>query len=124
MGEGSSETKPHRIHAAPSKGNSFDLGGWRWRPDGDGLMVDKAAIAYRIAFTWNLAEGIPLEALQAGCVREFYDRALALADLVLHRRRGAAAKAREVLAAYEAHRFDLTGGTLTDCRCNAEARHG
>jgi hypothetical protein len=67
-------TKLHRVHAVPADGkggNSLDIGAVRWRGEGgDGVL--KRMQAYRLAFAWNMAEGIPIDALEAGCVRRFY----------------------------------------------------
>lgn len=112
----------HRVHAAPASGAggvSFDLGGYRWRPDG-GPRAQPAlarAIAYRIAFTWNAAEGIPLPSLEAGYLADFHEAALQLAQRVQ-----ASAPAGELIDLarrltdlHQAVAFDLTDGRLSDC---------
>ncbi len=114
-------TRLHRVHAAPTTGNSFELGGFRWRGDGGprGSHELKAAIAYRAVFTWNMAEGIPTKALELGLVRQVYD----LLDELLEVRRKADELAPPVMerilakleATIEAHGFDTTHGRLHDC---------
>jgi len=64
----------HRLHAAPALGRggrSFDLAGWRWRPDGapDHEERNPRDVAFRLALCWNLCEGIPTEVLENGWFR-------------------------------------------------------
>lgn len=104
----------HRIHAVPSTGNSLDLGATRWRPVDGGTHEEKRAQEYRMAFAWNMAEGIPTSALEAGCVRLFY---AAVQDLLSAIRAGEALDRHVALvqSAHDAHRFDDTHGRLHDC---------
>jgi hypothetical protein len=113
----------HRIHAVPSKGNSFDLARCRWRPEGDGSMADKAAVAYRLTLCWNLMEGIPNQALDAGCVSTFHAAVDALLEAVetLERYSGTPStllvqrRAEELRAALAAFNLDTRNGRLHDC---------
>lgn len=115
--------KAHRLHAAPSTGTRVDIGGVSWRPEG-GKLADRKAQACRLAFTWNMSEGIPTEALEAGVVADFYIAALNLADAVQGKAVGSfddiATLAAKVRAAYDAHRFDTTDGRLHDCKACSE----
>jgi hypothetical protein len=114
----------HRVHARPANGvggRSLDVGRIRWRPDGAASLDEKRAMARRLAFTWNMAEGIPTDALEAGCIRQFYDAVHELLAAIQGRRQDPAtidALARAVRAALRAHRFDTTGGRRADCPCS------
>ena len=113
--------KLHRIHAAPTGGNSFELGSFRWRPEGHGTMEEKRAVAYRMAFCWNMAEGIPTEALQAGCVLQFHEAVNALL-MAVERGEGLQEVVQAVRDADSGLRVDETHGRLHDCHgCLPEA---
>lgn len=112
----------HRIHAAPASGvggNSFDLGPFRWRPEGPGGQHELArAIAYRVAFTWNAAEGIPLQALEEAVLAEFHAAAVALSKGLLSGEvcgRTLLESAGRLLELDRRIDFDRTDGRLHDC---------
>lgn len=117
--------RTHRLHAhavSGKGGRSFELGGWRWRPDGAGT-ADPRAVARRAVFVWNMAEGIPTAALEAGAVRQFYEAVGDLLDAVAASGQAGvpssiAAAAAKVSAAWDAHRFDFTDGRRADCPCS------
>jgi hypothetical protein len=67
--------KLHRLHASQAVGkggNSFDVGPVRWRGDGDaeGVREYKREMARRLVIAWNVCEGWPSDALEAGCLRD------------------------------------------------------
>ena len=111
--------KLHRVHAMPSTGNSFDIGSVRWRGDGGDNDL-KRAMSYRLSFCWNMAEGIPLEALEAGAVDGYYEAARQLADAAREEmnalKGGTLEKALEAFdRAEKAMNVDRTHGRLHDC---------
>jgi len=68
--------KLHRIHASPASavgGCSVDIGEDRWRGDGSKKGEYKRQVARRIAVTWNVCEGWPTDALEAGALKEVDD---------------------------------------------------
>jgi hypothetical protein len=68
-------TRWHRVHAAPASGRggcSLDIGPTRWRGEG-GDQKTKRELAYRLAVCWNVAEGWPTDALEAGVLRSVED---------------------------------------------------
>jgi hypothetical protein len=103
VGQGSLFDEPreskrwHRVHAAPASGRggcSLDIGPVRWRGEG-GDQETKRELAYRLAVCWNVAEGWPTDALEAGVLRSVED------GLV------------ELLRALEVHLADLPGDIRT-----------
>lgn len=113
----------HRHHAAPSRGVRFGLRDTSWRAEG-GSYEERRAQAYRLCLAYNLMEGIPTEALEAGCLRKFYDAAF---DLRQAARSGDAARIALAVAsldaAWSAHQLDTREGRLNDCRqCNPGPR--
>ena len=106
--------KLHRVHAEPSSGNSFDIGSVRWRGDGGDNDLKKA-MSYRLSFCWNMAEGIPLEALEAGAVDRYYEAARCLA-LAIEEDPDSVNKALdEFRSAEKALKVDISHGRLHDC---------
>lgn len=114
------------LRAAPAVGKggrSFDLGGMRWRADGvSPTGPDPREVAYRITFCWNMAEGVPLEAMEAGVIRDFYAAAMALADAVEDTSTCAPllALGGELRRLYDAHQFHFpaeneAAGGAPDC---------
>ena len=93
----------HLLHMAPApKGWRVDLDKLATiRIEGDLSAEEKRAIAYRVAFTWNMNERIPLEAIENGCVADFYEAALALANDP-----GSIELAEKVKTAWAAHKQD------------------
>ena len=66
--------KLHRIHVSPQAtrvqiSGTAGVGSQTWRGEG-GDGAAKQAIAYRLALCWNVLEGIPSAALEAGLVRD------------------------------------------------------
>lgn len=109
----------HRIHAAPSTGTRVDIGVVAWRPEG-GTLEERREQGRRLVFVWNMAEGVPTHALEAGAVRDFYSAAIDLLEAV----EGAGAfpeLAAKLSAAYAAHHLDTTDGRLHDCPACTEA---
>ena len=110
--------KLHRMHAEPSTGNSFDIGSVRWRGDGGDNDL-KRAMSYRLSFCWNMAEGIPLEALEAGAIDQYFEAARQLADQVNRFSDRMPHELREQLGKFElaerAMKVDRTDGRLHDC---------
>ncbi len=109
----SDEHRHHRIHAALTRGNSVDIGRYRVRLEGE-ASDEKRAMAYRLCFVWNMAEGIPLAALEAGAVADFHLAAMELLQAVTTDCEVPAAASR-LRAAHVALQLDLTGGRLHDC---------
>ena len=90
FGQGSLFDEPHeskrwhRVHAAPASGRggcSLDIGPVRWRGEG-GDQETKRELAYRMAVCWNVAEGWPTEALEAGILRSVEDGLAQLLELL------------------------------------------
>ncbi len=74
----------HRVHAAPASGRggcSFDIGPTRRRGEG-GDQETKRELAYRLAVCWNVAEGWPTDALEAGLLRSVEDGLVRLLDIL------------------------------------------
>jgi hypothetical protein len=119
-GKVSDEFRHHRIHAALTRGNSIDIGSYRIRIEG-AASPEKTAMAYRLAFAWNMAEGIPLVALEKGAVRAFHEAADALLAAVLAGQ-DPAASAERLRDADAALMLDTTDDRLHDCHhCGASA---
>lgn len=110
----------HRIHAGVASGkggNSVDIGASRWRGEAGG--DDKREVARRIAVTWNVCEGWPTEALEAGCLREVDEAARALLKELGGLRdparvSAAATRLREAFAVRDPQQ-DMTDGRPHDC---------
>ena len=90
IGQGSLFDEPpeskrwHRVHAVPASGRggcSLDIGPVRWRGEG-GDQEAKRELAYRMAVCWNVAEGWPTEALEAGVLRLVEDGLIELLELL------------------------------------------
>ena len=129
LGQGSlfdepSESKRwHRIHASPASGRggcSLDTGPVRWRGEG-GDQKTKRELAYRLALCWNLTEGWPTEALEAGVLRLVEDRLIELLELLRAHSAGVPDDIRKLgdrlsrlLEERDTH-FDLTDGRPHDC---------
>lgn len=105
--------------ATASRGCSFDVGcstcgnphSVRWRPEsGHGLEREVLRrMARRLAVAWNMAEHVPTEALEAGVVAKFYERAEELAREVLKADRDhvlEAMLAADLVKILADHRFD------------------
>lgn len=109
----------HRIHAAPSeKGNRVDIGVVAWRGEG-GDWEAKRATSRRIAVCWNIAEGWPTAALEAGVLRDVDEAARDLleafgADPLGPAAEAAAARLRAAFAKRDPQQ-DLTNGRPHDC---------
>lgn len=108
----------HRTHAAPTGGNSLDVGGARWRPTGTASMEQHRKVAHRLALCWNVMEGIPTEAIEEGVL----DRLQRVSwEIVDAQRAGQpleplVSKLGELLGTFE-RRMDRTEGRLSDCPC-------
>jgi hypothetical protein len=108
----------HRVHAAPASGRggcSLDIGPVRWRGEG-GDQETKRELAYRLAVCWNVAEGWPTEALEAGVLRSVEEGLFELLDLLETRSaevpddvRTVGERLSRLLEARDAH-YDLTDG--------------
>jgi hypothetical protein len=122
LGQGSLFDEPpeskrwHRVHAAPGRGGcSLDIGPTRWRGEG-GDQETKRELAYRLAVCWNVAEGWPTDALEAGVLRSVEDGLVELLELLethledvpddIHKLRG---RLSRLLEERDAH-YDLTDG--------------
>ncbi len=124
--------KPHHEHAAPSKAVkgrapvSCDIGptngGVRVRLDGTS-DVTKGDVIRRLVFLWNMHEGIPIEVLEAGAVRSFYNSVHALIDAFDKGTPGAAFEAvAAVKAAWAAIAVEPTAdGKRANCPCSEKA---
>jgi hypothetical protein len=129
LGQGSLFEEPreskrwHRVHAAPASGRggcSLDIGPTRWRGEG-GDQETKRELAYRLAVCWNVAEGWPTDALEAGVLRSVEDALVQLLDLIGERSqevpddmRTLAARLSRLLEGRDAY-YDLTEGRPHDC---------
>lgn len=111
--------KLHRVHAEPSKGNSFDIGDVRWRGEGGDNDL-KRAMSYRLSFCWNMAEGIPLDALEAGAMDAYFEASRQLAEEVEKQLAGKFHELETKLKAFDAAelalKVDRTDGRLHDCK--------
>ena len=67
-----------------------------------------------MAFCWNMAEGIPTEALEAGCVLKFHEAVVALLTAV-GRDEGLQEAAQAVRDVDSGFTVDETHGRLHDC---------
>lgn len=111
----------HRVHAAPAAGkggNSVDIGAVRWRGESS-AGAPKREMAHRIATCWNVLEGWPTAALEAGCLREVDDAALALlsaleGETLTQEGNLARERLRAAFAARDPQQ-DLSGGRPADC---------
>jgi len=126
LGQGSlfddpSESKRwHRVHAAPASGRggcSLDIGPVRWRGEG-GEQETKRELAYRLAVCWNVAEGWPTDALEAGVLRLVADGLIELLEVrsedVPEEVRTLGDRLSLLLEERDAH-YDLTDGRPHDC---------
>jgi len=104
-----SADKLHRLHAAPQATRvQFDTLGITWRGEG-GDVATKTAMARRLAVCWNVATGVPTDALEEDILGRLFN-AVAAGDLPT-----AQALVRQMDAA-----LDWTGGRLHDCeQCGA-----
>jgi hypothetical protein len=104
----------HRIHAVVQASRvEMDDVDMVWRGEGGSLELKRQA-AYGFALCWNVLEGIPTTALEAGAVR----------DLIAAIQAGEMTRAQE-LAARMVDAVDLTNGRPHDCTlclANAEDR--
>ena len=113
----------HRVHAAPASGRggcSLDIGPVRWRGEG-GDQETKRELAYRLAVCWNVAEGWPTEALEAGVLRSVEDGLVKLLELLRVRSEDVPCDIRKLgdrlsrlLEERDTH-YDLTDGRPHDC---------
>ncbi len=113
----------HRVHAAPASGRggcSLDIGPTRWRGEG-GDQETKRELAYRLAVCWNVAEGWPTEALEAGVLRSVEDGLVELLELLEVRSEEVPEDVRRLgdrlsrlLEERDTH-YDLTDGRIHDC---------
>jgi hypothetical protein len=129
LGQGSLFDEPreskrwHRVHAAPASGRggcSLDIGPVRWRGEG-GDQETKRELAYRMAVCWNVAEGWPTEALEAGILRSVEDGLTELLGLLEVRSKEVpddvrihGARLSRLLEERDTH-YDLTDGRPHDC---------
>jgi hypothetical protein len=129
LGQGSLFDEPgeskrwHRVHAAPASGRggcSLDIGPTRWRGEG-GDQETKRELAYRLAVCWNVAEGWPTDALEAGVLRSVEDGLVELLELLKTHSEGVpddipALRGRlsRLLEGRDAY-YDLTEGRPHDC---------
>ena len=129
IGQGSLFDEPpeskrwHRVHAAPASGRggcSLDIGPVRWRGEG-GDQETKRELAYRLAVCWNVAEGWPTEALEAGVLRSVEDGLVKLLELLRVRSEDVPCDIRKLgdrlsrlLEERDTH-YDLTDGRPHDC---------
>ena len=129
VGQGSLFDEPrtskrwHRVHAAPASGRggcSLDIGPVRWRGEG-GDQETKRELAYRMAVCWNVAEGWPTEALEAGILRSVEDGLVELLEVLKVRSEEVPEDVRvlgerlsRLLEERDAH-YDLTDGRPHDC---------
>lgn len=106
----------HRIHAAPTGGNSVDIGA-RWRPEKELTHEQAKAVAHRMALCWNLCEGWPTEVLEAGALRDLDTLTREILDLEANSRpiNAKLEKLRELHAKFDPA-FDFTGGRPADCQ--------
>lgn len=122
----------HRVHAAPASGRggcSLDIGPTRWRGEG-GDQETKRELAYRLAVCWNVAEGWPTEALEAGVLRSVEDGLVELLELLEVRSEEVPEDVRvlgdrllRLLEERDTH-YDLTDGRPHDCAaCLAQPTH-
>lgn len=128
----------HRMHASVANGkggNSFDVDSVRWRGEA-GKGADKRAMARRLAVCWNVCEGWPTEALEAGVLRNADTAAQDLLAALDHvdltvvavdrspEICGAMKRLREALAKRDTH-YDLRNGLPHDlCRMRRRANAG
>ena len=113
----------HRVHAAPASGRggcSLDIGPVRWRGEG-GDQETKRELAYRLAVCWNVAEGWPTEALEAGVLRSVEDGLVKLLELLRVRSEDVPCDIRKLgdrlsrlIEERDTH-YDLTDGRPHDC---------
>jgi hypothetical protein len=113
----------YRVHAAPASGRggcSLDIGPVRWRGEG-GDQETKRELAYRLAVCWNVAEGWPTEALEAGVLRSVEDGLVKLLELLRVRSEDVPCDIRKLgdrlsrlLEERDTH-YDLTDGRPHDC---------
>jgi len=129
IGQGSLFDEPgeskcwHRVHAVPASGRggcSLDIGPVRCRGEGSDQEV-KRELAYRMAVCWNVAEGWPTEALEAGILRSVEDTLMELLELlgvwskdIPDDVRTLGARLSRLLEDRDT-RFDLTDGRPHDC---------
>jgi hypothetical protein len=129
IGQGSLFDEPgeskcwHRVHAVPASGRggcSLDIGPVRWRGEG-GDQESKRELAYRMAVCWNVAEGWPTEALEAGVLRSVEDGLVKLLQLLRARSedvpddvRALGRRLSRLLGERDTH-YDLTDGRPHDC---------
>ena len=116
-------TRWHRVHAAPASGRggcSLDIGPTRWRGEG-GDQETKRELAYRLAVCWNVAEGWPTDALEAGVLRSVEDALVQLLELLEARSKEVPDEIRtlgnrlsRLLEERDTH-YDLTDGRPHDC---------
>jgi hypothetical protein len=121
--EASESKRWHRVHAAPAMGRggcSLDIGPVRWRGEG-GDQESKSELAYRLAVCWNVAEGWPTEALEAGVLRSVEDGLVRLLELLEVRAgevpgdvRALGERLSRLLEERDAH-YDLRDGRPHDC---------
>lgn len=91
--------KHHAAHDRMTKSSRVDLpGGMTVRIDGGSVELRRAA-AYRLAFSWNMNEGLPTERLEAGVVSDHAWASAGLASMARHvLQEPDSPKARELLA--------------------------
>jgi hypothetical protein len=126
IGQGSLFDEPGESkcwHAAPASGRggcSLDIGPVRWRGEG-GEQETKRELAYRLAVCWNVEEGWPTDAPEAGVLRLVEDGLVELLELLEAcaggvpddiRRLGG--RLSRLLEERHAH-YDLTDGGPHDC---------
>ncbi|NNE17800.1 MAG: hypothetical protein HKN10_04905 [Myxococcales bacterium] len=129
FGQGSLFDEPHeskrwhRVHAAPATGRggcSLDIGPVRLRGDG-GDQETKRELAYRLAVCWNVAEGWPTKALEAGVLRSVGDALVQLLELLDQRSQEvsddihALGNRLSLLLEERNTHYDLTDGRPHDC---------
>ena len=123
FGEPGESKRWHRVHAAPATGRggcSLDIGPTRWRGEG-GDQETKRELAYRLAVCWNVAEGWPTDALEAGVLRSVEDGIIELLELLKTHSEGVPDDIRalgdrlsRLLGERDTH-YDLSDGRPHDC---------
>lgn len=105
--------KLHHIHAAPAKSDiSMDIGSVRIRLDG-GDWKTKKSVIHRLAFLWNMHDGIPMDVLESGAIRKFNDTVQEMIDAFPKTK-----EAKKVSKAWDAIRIEYTkDGRRAHCDC-------
>jgi hypothetical protein len=109
----------HRSHAStPPNGNRVDIGAVAWRGEGSN-WDEKRPQARRIVVCWNVCEGWPTEALEAGALRNADELVQKLLARLKHEALSDDAldlvdELQDALAKRDVQQ-DVTNGRLHDC---------